>query len=371
MSAGPRRRWRRYGVIKLIASGFAMALAGAGCSLIVSGDVPDFKCAGTSTSACPSGLVCDVTSGRCVSDAGVEPIDAGEEDAPVDEDVRDAAKEADATGPLDIGAKCRVDNECKSRLCGTSTILTTTITSSTGPICTTPCCTSVDCTAGNVCFNGGTGGGYCVPATLASRTPPASGGKSGGSTCTVNTDCRSGLCDKPDAGSARCFDTCCSASECGGGTCRVKTASAPGPTHDVWVCAVPESGATKVPGDQCVDSTDCASDACIGIAGPSRICRPPCSNSASCKAIPGFAAGHCLYGSSGSDYFKFCFSGTIGSRSAAGVACVDDSTCQSDYCDGELKKCLNVCGKDSDCASNEACRPSAANTPYLRCVPKP
>jgi hypothetical protein len=151
----------------------------------------------------------------------------------------------------------------------------------------------------------------------------------------------------------------------------VKTASAPGPTHDVWVCAVPESGATKVPGDQCVDSTDCASDACIGIAGPSRICRPPCSNSASCKAIPGFAAGHCLYGSSGSDYFKFCFSGTVGSRSAAGVACVDDSTCQSDYCDGELKKCLNVCGKDSDCASNEACRPSAANTPYLRCVPKP
>lgn len=360
---------RRSGAFRLIASAFALAVAGGGCSLIVSGDVPDFKCAGASASACPSGLVCDVASGRCVSDAGIDPIEAGEEDAPVDEDVKDAGKEADATGPLDIGSKCRVDSECKSRLCGTSTILTTTITSSTGPICTTPCCTSVDCTAGNVCFNGGTGGGYCVPATLASRQPPASGGKSGGSTCTVNSDCRSGFCEKPDAGPSRCFDTCCSVSECGGGTCRLKTVSAPGPTHDAWVCALPEPGATGNPGDTCINNSDCASDTCIGVG--TKIRRPPCSNSASCKLLASFSAGHCLYGSSGSDYFKFCFVGTTVTDSPAGAACTDDSTCQSDYCDGELKKCLNVCAKDSDCAFNEACRPSAANTPYLRCVPKP
>ena len=358
------------GATRLLASAVVLALALAGCSLLVAGEVGEFKCAGASASACPAGLTCDTASGRCVSDAGVDPTEAGEEDAPADEDVADAAKEADATGPLDIGAKCRVDNECKSRLCGTSTILTTTITASTGPICTTPCCTSIECSAGNVCFNGGTGGGYCVPATLASRTPPSSGGKSGGSICTVNSDCRSGFCEKPDGGTARCFDTCCSASECGGGTCRLKSVSAPGPTHDAWVCALPEPGASKLPGDPCVDSTECASDTCIGV-GPSRICRPPCSNSASCKTVSGFSAGHCLYGSSGSDYFKFCFSGTLGTDSPAGAACIDDGTCQSDYCDGELKKCLNVCGKDSDCATNEACRPSAANTPYLRCVPKP
>jgi len=361
---------RRSGAFRLIASAFALAVAGGGCSLIVSGDVPDFKCAGASASACPSGLVCDVASGRCVSDAGIDPVEAGEEDAPVDEDVKDAGKEADATGPLDIGAKCRVDSECKSRLCGTSTILTTTITSSTGPICTTPCCTSVDCTAGNVCFNGGTGGGYCVPATLASRQPPASGGKSGGSTCTVNGDCRSGFCEKPDAGSSRCFDTCCSASECGGGGCRLKTVSAPGPTHDVWVCALPEPGAVKQPGDQCLDNTECANDNCIG--SPTRFCRPPCSNTASCKTVSGFASGHCLYGTSPpSDVFKFCFATTNGADSVAGTPCTDDSTCQSDYCDGDLKKCLNVCAKDSDCASNESCRPSATGTPFLRCVPKP
>jgi hypothetical protein len=135
------------------------------------------------------------------------------------------------------------------------------------------------------------------------------------------------------------------------------------------VCALPEPGATGAPGDTCLSNSDCASDTCIG--GATRTCRPACSNTASCKALSAFSSGHCLYGTSGSDSFKFCTSVTFVSRSAAGVACVDDVTCQSDYCDGELKKCLNVCAKDSDCAFNEACRPSAAGTPLLRCVPKP
>lgn len=356
---------------RLIAAAIALAMTGAGCSLIVSGDVPDFQCApGSGASSCPSGTRCS-TSGRCVTfDAtAIDPVDAGDEDAPV-EDVLAAGKDSSTIG--DLGSKCRVDSECKSRLCGSSTILTTTITSTTGPICTTPCCTSSDCASGFVCFNGGTGGGYCVPHALASRNPPVTGGKIGGLVCTSHTDCRSGLCEKPvGGGSSRCLDTCCSAAECGGtSTCRLKSVSAPGPTHDVWVCAVPEAGATKQPGEQCTDSTECVTDNCIGL-NTGRICRPPCSSSAACKMVSAFGSGHCLYGSSGGDFFKFCFVGTMTSRSPAGDACTDDSTCQSDYCDGELKKCLNVCAKDSDCAVNESCRPSAANTPYLRCVPKP
>ena len=91
----------------------------------------------------------------------------------------------------------------------------------------------------------------------------------------------------------------------------------------------------------------------------------------SCRTVTGFTAGHCLYGSSGNDYFKFCFSGTTNTDSDAGVACTADGTCKSDYCDAELTTCANVCAKDSDCAPNEACRPSGVNTPYLRCVKKP
>jgi hypothetical protein len=353
---------------KLLGAALALVIAGGGCSLLVAGDVPDFQCSGSSPSACPSGLTCDTTTGQCVADAG-DTVEAGGDDAADDggppEAGRDADAEADA-GPLDLGSQCRVDADCKSRICGTSTILTTSITQSTGPICTTPCCSSSECAPSFVCFNGGTGGGYCVPATLAQRTPPASGGKGAGVACTANTECRSGLCTGTPKS---CLDTCCTLSDCGGSTtCRVKSIATPAPVHDVWVCAAAEVGATGAPGDTCVDNLSCTSDACIGAT---RLCRPGCSNTNSCKTVAGFGSGHCLYGSSGSDFFKFCSASTFTARDPAGVACNDPSTCQSDYCDAELKKCANVCGRDADCASNEACRPCGTNTPFLRCVPKP
>ncbi|MBX3185615.1 MAG: hypothetical protein KF819_01315 [Labilithrix sp.] len=357
---------RRSAVARLFASAAAIATAAIfGCSLIVPGDVPEFRCTGTDPSSCPPGTTCDTTTSKCVSDAGAPVEDAGELDA--GEDAQPDAQEGGEAGPLDLGGACRVNEDCKSRICGTSTILTTAITGGPGPICTTPCCTSAECAPSFVCFNGGTGGGYCVPAALAARTPPSSGGKTPGSTCVNDNECRSGLCTGTPK---RCLDTCCVQNECAAGTiCRLKSVAAPAPSHDIWICATPEVGATSVPGDACTDSTNCTTDNCIGLGG-GRICRPPCSNTASCRTVAGFENGHCLYGSSGSDYFKFCFSGTTASDSDAGAACVDDSTCQSDYCDPELKKCANVCGRDSDCAPTEACRPSAVNTPYLRCVAK-
>lgn len=359
----PRRRSPR-----LLGALLAATLGGAGCSLIVAGDVPEFQCIDT-TSSCPTGLHCDEASQRCVAADIIVPPDGPEEDAPVDDDVKEAGgPDVDASGPHLLGAQCRVDVECVSKLCGTSTILTTGITKSTGPICTSPCCTSAECPSSFVCFNGGTGGGYCVPAALAQRTPPTSGGKTGGAACTANTECRSGLCD---GAPKTCLDTCCAGADCGGtSTCRLKTVKIPAPSHEVWSCAAPESGATGAPGDDCSGSApSCASDACIGFG--SQICRPSCSNTASCRTIPGFTSGHCLYGYSGNDYFKFCFVGTTAADAPAGAACADPSECQSDYCDAELKKCANVCGKDADCAPNEACRPCGVNTPYLRCVPRP
>lgn len=353
---------------RVIGAAALMFSTGAGCSLIVSGDVPEFQCAGTSLSACPSGQQCDLSSHKCIAslDGSITDPDGGDQDV-VTDDARDSASDA-PQGPGDLGAKCRLDVECKSKLCASGTILTTAITATTGPICTTTCCTSSECPASFVCFNGGTGGGYCVPKTLAQRTPPTTGGLLGGSTCSTNTNCRSGLC----TGTPKtCLDTCCALSDCSGSsTCRVKTTAAPAPAHDVWVCAAPEPGAAGLPGDTCTNNGDCISDNCIGILA-GRICRPPCSNTASCRTVTGFNAGHCLYGSNGSDYFRFCFSGTTNSDFDAGVSCTDNTTCKSDFCDAELKACANVCGRDSDCAPNEACRPSGVNTPYLRCVPRP
>jgi hypothetical protein len=215
-----------------------------------------------------------------------------------------------------------------------------------------------------VCFNGGTGGGYCVPASLAQRTPPATGGKTGGSTCSNNNECRSGLCAGP--GTKRCLDTCCSDGQCGAGSvCRIKAVGAPGPNHDTWVCAAAEVGATAAAGAACTNApAECRSDTCIG-----SICVPACSGHATCVAIPGFVNGHCRYGTSGADLIKYCQK-TTPPGLANGATCMNDSDCQYDYCDGELKKCTNVCATDADCTSVETCRPSTG-TPRLRCVLKP
>lgn len=132
---------------------------------------------------------------------------------------------------------------------------------------------------------------------------------------------------------------------------------------------MPDPGATKTNGTICLDNTECMSDACIGIG--TRRCRPSCSNTASCRLLTGFTSGHCLYTPSSGDYFKQCDPMTNAGKSALGVACTDDFNCQSDYCDGDLKKCANVCARDSDCAANESCRPSATGTPFLHCVIKP
>lgn len=340
----------------------AFTISAAGCSLIVTSDVPNFACASTSASACPSGMSCDVQAGHCVSGAIVPDEDAGDDDAETVDG--DAKADTDVvTGPADLGSACRVDGDCKSRLCGTSTHLTTVITQATGPICTTPCCTTIDCPASFVCFNGGTGGGYCVPATLAQRKPPASGGKAAGATCSGDTDCRSGLCQE-----SRCVDTCCSPTDCAPGSeCRVKTVSllkAATPTHDVWVCAPPIG--TLAYGDSCNSQDSCKSDVCLPSAGG--FCRPPCSNTASCAKV-GYPGGHCLY-TGGPDFIHFCLFNTNGSDLPTGATCNLDGECQSDFCDPESKKCANVCSRNADCGPGEECRPSAIGTPFLRCMAK-
>lgn len=296
--------------------------------------------------------------------------DAGELDADVP-DQRGPAAQTDSgdsglsSGPRGLGAKCRIDAECTSLLCASSTVLTTAITQTTGPICTQTCCTSADCPNSFVCFNGGTGGGYCVPANLAKRTPSTAGGKHGGVPCTADNECRSGLCTgAPKA----CVDTCCVSSDCDpSSVCRIVALAAPEPSHDVWVCGRPTG--KKAIGTACEAQSECETELCIPSAGGS--CRPSCSSTASCRSLGGaFASGRCVYVTSDVDVLKFCETASFPDRSAAGEPCGDNSVCQSGFCDAELKKCANVCATDKDCASTESCRPSAVKTPYLRCVGK-
>lgn len=336
-----------------------VALLLAACSLIVPSDPPDVKCASADPSACPSGMTCDLTAGRCVAGAAV--ADAGDDDADVEPD--DGGEDADGGAELAaLGGSCVVDSDCKSGLCGTSTILTTSIISGTSkPICTSTCCTSADCPSSFVCFSGGTGGSYCVPAAKANRTPPASGGKAAGAACSGSSECRSGLCQ-----TNRCIDTCCVASDCATGTtCRVKEITSPSPAHFVWACAPANSGGLdSSPDAGCTLQSECKNDNCVGF--PKR-CTPSCCTAAHCTQ-QGFSGNVCTYGNTGSDQLKFCTPPGSGGQ-ALGTACGDDLDCDSRFCDPELRKCSRVCCTDDDCPGRSTCKPSKTGTPFLRCVP--
>ncbi|MBS2019430.1 MAG: hypothetical protein JST00_41595 [Deltaproteobacteria bacterium] len=351
----------------------SLTIVGLGCSAIVSSDVPQFKCSTPgSTTECPPGQSCN-ESGLCVvATDGTAPDDAGEETSTEDASDGEASTQDVDAGPLALGTACRVNGDCQSKLCGTSTILTNAITGTPGPICTKPCCTSTECPSDFVCINAGTGGGYCVPKGLAQRDPPGSAGKGPGATCGSNRECRSGLCDIIPAGgpSKRCVDTCCGDSDCTGTVCRLVKAPMPsvGSQHSTWICA-PQAGA-KNPGTSCVNQPECKSEVCLPVGGGS--CRPACSSTARCRALGGTFApdGRCVYGFDPPDYFLYCQEAAGGATLAKGQACSTPGECISGYCDAETGKCLEVCARDADCLSTESCKPSSVTTPFLRCVPK-
>ena len=332
--------------------GFLALVIAAGCQLLVPDDVPAFQCDGHDAS-CPSGLRCDTRTGACVLASTL--IDGG----PPDGDGSD--KDAGEGGkPNGLGTACVRNADCRTGLiCGTTNILTTAIIEEGPSLCTKPCCTSADCESPDfVCWGAATGGNYCVSAAVAERTPPKTAGKKPGETCTLATECRSGLCEQ-----GRCLDTCCSEDQCAPGTvCRRTTVSGPtaggGPVrHIVIACAAPNDGGKEVGGD-CTSATECKRDICpLTLAR----CTPTC-----CKISDCASGDACLYISTNNDRFKACGSPRAGGADA-GAACAGDADCYSRLCDVSRGRCVNLCCTSSDCASGEECRPSPESPPLLRC----
>src|SRR5262249_10915154 len=153
-----------------------------------------------------------------------------------------------------------------------------------------------------------------------SRSPSATG-KSAGSTCSTDSDCRSGTCG---GGPPKiCVDTCCSDTDCKGNSCSAAIFDG----HGGFACTVLDA-TLGAPGENCTDVTDrnylCQSDYC-----KNGTCRPHCCNFAACPAAEAY--GVCQYATlTASDVGSLCaYPGTTPAGSTTGATCAQERDCKS------------------------------------------
>lgn len=246
--------------------------------------------------------------------------------------------------PKDAGCttlcSCNNGSDCPKGVCANSLTVGSSLFSAAGAnnFCTLACCTSADCPAGTVCYASGQGGQYCVAPSWVGRSAP--GSAVGGTTCSSDSACRSGLC-----AAGRCADTCCSlassASQCGGGTVCAFGAF-PGrtsfDTHFAPHCQ-PQVGSLGF-GASCSNSSQCRGGLCYQSTGAGN-CTNPCEGSGECGPGNG-----CQIDQQGSDLYFACFP-TPGSI-MEGQACTSDQQCAGYWC-GSTNECTDVCLRNADC----------------------
>jgi hypothetical protein len=391
-----------------VAAIFALLPGEGGCELVVSDALPSFTCMPGAADTCPTGSVCVPSTHQCVSRSGTcvpgaaggcpagqrcdaqtlhctkdgtGPGDAsGSEDARMamssdsapdspgvlttDAPTEDAPFMPDAS-PLDatpdvqntcrgITCGCRGDGDCDSGVCAGQVTLPSALFTAIGTaVCTQPCCTSADCPGNTVCFGTGGGGNYCIAPHWIGR-PGVLGGAPGGTACSADSDCHSGLCATSGSTSA-CADTCCSssttqqASECASGTvCRY--AAFPGhdfDTHETAWCGA-AIGSTAGGLNCGVDNT-CQSGKCAALK-----CVAPCRSTADCGVGQACSYGLAPTLPTNKDIVLGCV--LVTGTTANGGTCSANSDCLSAFCDNSMH-CTDACVTDADCKSGLHCKP--------------
>jgi hypothetical protein len=306
-------------------------------------------------------MTSDTTSQLCVP--STEPVDSGDGDVvEVDSTVNDVVPDVGPDTRTDtaptgtIGSTCLTQANCNPGLiCGSDAVLGDAV-KTTGPLCTQPCCKSEDCPTRFVCYGPGTGGTYCVDASLLPRGASLGGAGAGGSACTTGSQCRSGVCSGTPM---TCADTCCSKTDCAGTTqCRRTLVD----NHNVFACAAPPAGATG--NDSfCNQPSDCLSGICVS----NGTCKPRCCGKNSCTTM-GYASCAYLQTGGAPEYLPACLhtgENPTGSKDM-GVTCATDDECKTAFCDPASLKCTDVCCVEADCTGGTHCLPSS-NPHYLTC----
>jgi hypothetical protein len=318
-------------------------------------DGKDNNCDGTidNGATCPSSGVC--IAGKCVTN-------------PCDPDAGTGCKvgqHCDSVSHtcindilLDIGQPCSADAECKSPyFCADSSVVGTNVLPTIGKgVCTEPCCSSSGCPTSPstfVCYDPGTGGRFCVDPAKLGR-PTSVGTEQGGTTEASAARCRSGAIVN-----GRCIDTCCSDTDCVGGTA---CALANQDNHDGMFC-VPGTG-TGSQWSSCNTSTPqtCHDNACVTYNGLGSHCITSCCGSSQCGPLLYVYPSHCYYEQTGAgDVVPLCSDPQQGSN-GFGTQCTQNSDCQTGTCYTDIAKgekyCTDACCIDTDCGAGWICRPS-------------
>jgi hypothetical protein len=293
--------------------------------------------------------------------------------------------------PCGGGLACKVGADCASGTC-------------TGGFCTGPLdpCSGVVCTPTNACHFA-----YCSAGTCQSRARACTN-LGGGTACTQNSACASGVCDIAGTGNC-CNAACTTGGACGAtgcdtaGACVYPTTSTSCGAAQSCTNGVATSAATcngtgactttttncgpigcntagtacnPTPGTDCTQNSDCASGVC-GANGTGKCCTAACTTGGACGTTGCDATGACVYpGTSQACAAPSCTNGVATSAGTcsgtgsctttttacgasgcniAGTACnppattcTTGATCPSGYCANGL--CTN-CVTGSDCAS--------------------
>ena len=334
-------RSRRAAVLRWLRAVPALAALGAGCEVLIDGELPSIRCADENQvgpPACPSGQICE--GGACVE-------------------------------LVSLGRTCRSDADCaEADFCLDLPLLE----GGPAPVCSRQCCTSSDCDPDGafVCWVPERGsGGFCRAGASVGR-PEIGTAPTGAGCADEGRGCRSGVCAE-----GACTDTCCSDTNCAelGHTCQLVAGVSGGVA---WECRPPREQDKERYLGSCAVDDDCASRACVDFR-----CTAPCCGSGACSGVVEMNGEErsvsCQEVERGPGWrtFRAC-AGTVplDAVGAVGTSCTSGVECRGGDCPDDIGPepiCSDACCTDASCGDPALfrCRPYRTGASWaLRCEPK-